>query len=368
MMHDARLLLRDLQGALSASQLYPREHPRLVQLTNRIVHAAASIPAGRSLEVFSIDGLLVVNGEQWRDGDQVGTGLFGLMAACGVHRLTIDQTLGVDSVHRFLEWLLRLRGGSQDQVGPPVGLPGLRLSAIAEPGEAVGDIAALYAPLLQTWGGLLDEGHYDANAIDYVVMALARTVERHAGALIPLATLRAHDDYTVMHITNVAMLALALAEAAGLPHTAVVDVGVAALLHDIGKLRVPSEVLNAPGRLTTEQAAVMKRHPDEGARLLLAVPNVPELAVVVAYEHHVHYDGGGYPVVPPGWKINLASAITTVADVYDALRSDRPYRRGLDPDEVRDLMRKESGTMFAPALLDAFFDQVVPRTVLAGAA
>jgi HD-GYP domain-containing protein (c-di-GMP phosphodiesterase class II) len=160
---------------------------------------------------------------------------------------------------------------------------------------------------------------------------------------------------------------MALAEAVGFPGPTVTEIGIAALLHDVGKLRVPAEILNSGGRLTDEQAAIVKRHPGEGARLLLATPQIPELAPIVAYEHHIQYDGGGYPSVPRTWKLNLASAITTVADVYDALRSDRPYRPGLEREKIQAIMTMDAGTVFDPTLIRIFFEMVVPRTTIVGA-
>jgi putative nucleotidyltransferase with HDIG domain len=174
-----------------------------------------------------------------------------------------------------------------------------------------------------------------------------------------MAAIKSHDEYTATHITNVAILAMGLAEALGLPSSGVRDVGLAALLHDVGKLAVPGEILNKPDRLTDEQYATMRRHPEDGARLLLATTGVPDLAVAVAYEHHIRYDGGGYPAVPRGWKTTLATAITQVADIYDALRTDRPYRPAHPHAVVEQMMLADSGAILDPELLDVFFDVVV---------
>jgi HD-GYP domain-containing protein (c-di-GMP phosphodiesterase class II) len=113
--------------------------------------------------------------------------------------------------------------------------------------------------------------------------------------MIPMASLKSYDEYTATHIINVALLAMALAEAVALPENVVHDVGIAALLHDVGKLKVPSAILNKPDRLTEEEFAAIRLHPEEGSRLLFSTPRVPELAVIVAYEHHIRYEGGGYP-------------------------------------------------------------------------
>ena len=91
---------------------------------------------------------------------------------------------------------------------------------------------------------------------------------------------------------------------------------------------MPPDVLSSPTKLTESQIVLMKRHPEDGARMLMGAGRLPELAAIVAFEHHLQFDGGGYPAVPAGWKTHIGSEITHVADVYDALRSDRPYRAG----------------------------------------
>lgn len=184
----------------------------------------------------------------------------------------------------------------------------------------------------------------------------------HPHAIVPLAVLRSHDDYTVTHVANVSILAMALSEVLGLAQETVRAIGTAALLHDIGKLDVPADVLNAKGKLTDRKLAQIRRHPEEGARILAETPGATPLAVIVAYEHHVQFDGGGYPSVQRGWKMNLASAVTQVADVYDALRSHRPYRAGLPHDRIAEVMHRDAGTVFHPELVKVFFDRVVPRT------
>jgi HD-GYP domain-containing protein (c-di-GMP phosphodiesterase class II) len=201
----------------------------------------------------------------------------------------------------------------------------------------------------------------ETTLLDGLVLAIGQAIHATRGSWVPLAALRSHDAYTVTHITNVATLAMALGDALGLPDRFVRDLGTAALLHDVGKLEVPSEILNSPNRLTDAQLALMRRHPEDGARILMSAPGVPDLAIIVAFEHHLHHNGGGYPSVPAPWRIHLASAITHVADVYDALRSDRPYRKGLAAEVVAQMMLADAETVFDPAVLQAFLERVAPR-------
>ena len=229
-------------------------------------------------------------------------------------------------------------------------------------GEARGErLAPQVEALKAVWGGIVDAGRMDFGTLHDIVSVLSRSVTDTPGASLPLVPLKSHDTYTGTHILNVGILSMGLAKAAGLPPDTVGDVGVGALLHDVGKSLVPLEILNKPGRLTDGEFAVVKRHPMDGARLLLRTPGAPEVAVAVAWEHHVRFDGHGYPEIPRGWKTNLATSITQIADSYDALRTDRPWRKGMSRGKILSIMREASGRHFEPRLLRLFFDAVVPR-------
>lgn len=362
-------LLRDLQGAVSARHLYPAEHPRVMASMCRLLEGIGELTQGGAVSVHGMDHRVVCDGLPLASSDALWRGLFTWLAARGFHRLTLHPGVTAEELAAFVSALAELSRGPDVPVAL-VSSPHLRLSAIdAGEVEVAGDPSSDAAPardvgasLGHVWREVVQRRTLDFDALDVTVLTLIRTVENSRGAMLPLAALRNHDDYTVVHIVNVALLAIALAEVVGFRGGHIRDIGVAALLHDIGKLRVPPEVLNAPGRLTDEQRALVRRHPEDGARILVATPRVPELSVSVAFEHHLQYDGGGYPTVPKGWRTNVASEITHIADVFDALRSNRPYRAGLSRDTVVELMSRDSGTVFSPSLLCTFLDLVVPRT------
>jgi putative nucleotidyltransferase with HDIG domain len=188
-------------------------------------------------------------------------------------------------------------------------------------------------------------------------------VASSASALIPLAPLKRHDEYTFVHTINVAILSISLGEAVGLNDQAVYELSIGALLHDVGKQAIPKEILSKHGLFTPEERQLMEIHPIEGARMLINTPGVPELAAVVAYEHHIRADGGGYPRVPNQWRLNLASRIVQLADVFDALRTNRPYRPGLPLPKIVELMKAEVGSFFDADLVKVFFEQVVARGI-----
>ena len=132
------------------------------------------------------------------------------------------------------------------------------------------------------------------------------------------------------------------------------DIGVAAMLHDIGKLFVPEEIITKKGKLTGAEFALMKEHPVSGARYLMETPGVPRLAAIAAFEHHAKFDLDGYPHFPQGWRLNLCSHLTMISDFFDATRTRRSYREPLDLDQITSLMLGMAGTELHPVLTRNF--------------
>ena len=187
-----------------------------------------------------------------------------------------------------------------------------------------------------------------------VVRSLAVAMHGGRQVIMPLLRLKEFDQYTTTHSMNVAVLSMALAEFLGLSATDVRTFGIAGLLHDIGKIKIPLEVLTKPGKLTDEERALMNEHPVAGARMLLDVDEDLDLAVVVAYEHHIMINGGGYPVLRYARDCHQASKLVHVCDVYDALRTRRPYREAWSFEKTLGYLQERSGLEFDPELCAAF--------------
>jgi len=170
--------------------------------------------------------------------------------------------------------------------------------------------------------------------------------------------LQAHDDYTVTHSLNVCVLVVAQATRLGFPNAAIHDAGLAALLHDIGKELVSGEILNKRGKLNGEEFARISLHPSLGAAQLKKLALDTDLPMIVCYEHHVRYNRSGYPKVRYTEALHPVSLMTQVADVYDALRTYRPYRPSLDQETTLGILREGRGTEFDPVFLDRFLQMV----------
>lgn len=167
--------------------------------------------------------------------------------------------------------------------------------------------------------------------ISALVDDIASSISRHPDAFISLARLKSLDDYTYMHSVAVCALMIALGNQLGLPEALIRRVGLAGLLHDIGKMAIPGSILNKPGRLTDEELQLVRTHPLEGEKKLLATSQVCEMVVDVCLHHHERVDGKGYPHQLAGEQISLFSRMAAVCDVYDAITSDRSYNEGWDP-------------------------------------
>src|SRR4029077_11840870 len=187
-----------------------------------------------------------------------------------------------------------------------------------------------------------------------VVRSLSIAMHSDRQLMIPLLQLKEFDQYTTTHSMNVAVLAMALAEHLGLGARDVRNFGIAGLLHDIGKVTIPLDVLTKPGRFTDEERALMNQHPVAGARIILKSEEQLELPAVVAYEHHIMLNGGGYPTLRFRRDCHRASKLVHVCDVYDALRTNRPYREAWPQERTLAYVRDRAGVEFDPELAGAF--------------
>ena len=182
------------------------------------------------------------------------------------------------------------------------------------------------------------------------------SVAMHGGqqVMMPLLQLKEFDQYTTTHSMNVSVLAMGLAEFLGLGASDARAFGVAGLLHDLGKTRIPLEILTKPGKLTPEERELMSRHPADGARIILESEEQLDIAAIVAYEHHIMLNGGGYPRLQFQRRCHRASDLVHVCDVYDALRTRRPYREAWSMPDVLAYLEGRAGLEFDPEMVRPF--------------
>jgi putative nucleotidyltransferase with HDIG domain len=187
-----------------------------------------------------------------------------------------------------------------------------------------------------------------------LVEEISNSVSRNPSALISLARLKTADDYTYMHSVAVCAMMVALAKQLNLDEAHARACGMAGLLHDIGKVAMPLEVLNKPGKLTDAEFAIMKTHPTEGYKMLIASHGIDAVSLDVTLHHHEKMDGSGYPERFKGDEISIYAKMAAVCDVYDAITSSRPYKMGWDPAESLRKMAEWANGHLDPKVFQAF--------------
>ncbi|MDO8697104.1 MAG: HD-GYP domain-containing protein [Pseudomonas sp.] len=198
----------------------------------------------------------------------------------------------------------------------------------------------------------------DAAHVTELVEEISASVLRNPNALISLARLKNADEYTYMHSVAVCALMIALARQLGLAEVQVREAGMAGLLHDIGKMMIPEAILNKPGKLTDAEFTTVRGHPEAGNSILLDSQNISAMVLDVCLHHHEKVDGSGYPHRLKGDEISLFAKMGAVCDVYDAITSDRPYKRGWDPAESIRKMAEWSKGHFDDVVFKAFVKSV----------
>ncbi|MBI2187543.1 MAG: HD domain-containing protein [Acidobacteria bacterium] len=358
-------LLRRLAAALRAVQLYAPDHP----LVGRSITALAEALQLTHATVASIaigivgDDLVVGDVPVPRAGENMGK-LIAQLQDAGIERIVIDR--GVTPAE--LSELVQTLGGRQaKEATRALSLKHIRVGRLqvekdgAAPAE-VKDYRRLYNEAVSVAGRLWDsaqrEGMPDADAGRNIVDSLAEEVSHNRTALLALTALKSYDSYTFTHMVNVSILTMGQARGLGIEGPLLREVGLAALMHDIGKVRTPSEILNKTEKLTDREFEILRRHTVDGAEILRRTPEMPTLAPVVAFEHHLRLDGTGYPVGVARPALNLATMLCGIADVYDAMRSQRVYQESFPTDRILAVLQRNDGKQFDQNLVRRFVQLV----------
>jgi putative nucleotidyltransferase with HDIG domain len=372
MLDRVNTALLELMGALSARSLYPVGHPHIVLSEERAHTLLQDLLTERpEINLFVIDDRVIFENNMLPSSSTLSATFFEPLQQNGVDQLTFRRGLKADEISSFLDRLANQKDHQDEPLTPSkhLGLSslstvkGIPQNKLNIDSATITRLDEIFEALPDMWANVEHEHTVDTSLLGDIVSSLSRVVSKSTDAFIPLAPLKAHDEYTFVHTINVAMLSASICEVLGFDSTHSQDLTTAALLHDIGKQAIPKEILNKPGRFTDEEFDVMKAHPVSGARILLNTPGVNSLSAIVAFEHHIRADGSGYPKVPHNWTLNLASRIVQMADIFDALRTDRPYRPGQPVSKIIEIMKQDVGTIFDPDLLMIFIRDVIARGI-----
>lgn len=369
-MNDAVRFLTAFAQALATMSLYSEGHPSraraVAQALERLQRLQETDPRPR----FSFLGHDVVYGEQalrelgdWDWGARLSNaGVQRLEFQAGTSREEFEMFLeevlarltlqAVDSTTRSPERRSTIKFGAvgvkgSDEQVLPLTVPVPTANVTYALGEEVEAVQWLHHEVSVNGALPLLEA-------ESVVRSLSLAMHGDRNIVMPLLQLKEFDQYTTTHSLNVSVLTMGLAEWMGLGARDVRAFGVAGLLHDLGKVRIPKEVLTKPGKLTEDEWIIMRRHPVDGAKLIYESDRGLDLAAAVAYEHHLMINGQGYPKRHFERGVHAASRLVHVCDVYDALRTNRPYREAWDAERVLTHIEQGAGPDFDLEAATAF--------------
>jgi putative nucleotidyltransferase with HDIG domain len=366
-MSDPAEFLAAFAHALTVMTLYPEGHPSRERAVDAAYEQLDSLTAtgGRPSFTF-LEHEVVYDRQPLRELKEWEWGR--RLVAAGVQRLEFERRVSHDEFDGFLnEILARLTLSAIDtSENRQVRSLGIRFGAVGLQGQTEPETAPLAVATLNLTLGeeaetlrwlqhqVRSDGTVPLLEAEAVVRSLSVAMHGDRRIMLPLLQLKEFDEYTTTHSLNVSVLSMGLAEYLEYNPREVRALGVAGLLHDIGKIRIPLEVLTKPGKLTDEERTVMNRHPADGARIIMQSDEDLDLAAVVAYEHHVMLNGGGYPSMHYSRSCTLASRLVHVCDVYDALRTRRPYREAWPSEKTVAYLEERAGLEFDPDIVAAF--------------
>ena len=357
-------LLRRFASGIRAAQLYAPDHPLLARNVDGLLGALKSLHQHQpAVTVGIVDNEFVVSDTPLQKASAGMKDLIDKLRVNKVERISFERGVTAEEVVALMLGVARLsgKGGDAEQAWNFAHIRVGRITSEAGKDGIASDMAAikqLYAKAVSAaeaaWQSAAAEGKPDVPAALHAVEGLADAVTQNRTALVALTAMRNYDNYTFTHMVNVSILTMGQARALGIEGRLLREFGLSALMHDIGKVRTPKEILQKPERLTDEEFVIMRRHPMEGAEILRRTPEMPILAPVVAFEHHLRLDGTGYPEGAKRAVLNLGTMICSIADVYDAMRSQRAYQQAFPTDRVLAVLKQDDGAHFEAQLVRRF--------------
>jgi putative nucleotidyltransferase with HDIG domain len=358
-------LLRRFASGVRAAQLYAADHPLLGRNVDGLLTALKALHQNTpSVPVGIVGNELVVSDTPMAKTSAGMTELIKRLRDHKIERIAFERGITAAEAAAFIQGIAALgtKGDSGDRA---LQSAHIRVGRITTEEKRSGGIASDMATIRQlysnaveaaevAWETAATEGMPDMPAALQTVEGLADAVTQNRTALMALTAMRNYDNYTFTHMVNVSILTMGQARALGIDGRLLREFGLSALMHDIGKVRTPKEILNKPDKLTDDEFTIMRKHTVDGAEILRRTPEMPILAPVVAFEHHLRMDGSGYPFGVKRDALNVATMLCSISDVYDAMRSQRAYQQAFPTERILAVLKRNDGTQFDQHLVRRF--------------
>jgi len=374
MIELVEISLKDLLVAFQSAQLYGREHPLFKQALEKAYSSIRTVLESKNEFVVGIIGdELIFEKEIFFELSKLVKPLIGYLKERQVERIIFKSGITLQELNKFIDFLLTKKEELGDKPEEYLILNGVehistgKVKAFKEESLSLGESIHKTARGLKEYeeslrqiskpfNDILSKQKLDPIALKLAVSGMLDGLDIQFQHLMKLSTFKRYDFGTFVHLLNVAILSMYFSSKLGLTRDAILEIGISALFHDIGKLYISRKIIRKPDKLSLEEFTKIESHTVLGAQMMLEYTDkLGMMPVVVSFEHHLKYDLSGYPKLAFPKNPNIASQIVSICDVYDALSQRRSYKSDYPPQMIYGIMIRQRGTAFNPKLLDKFF-------------
>jgi len=377
-----KIILSTFEAAQKSIRLYPAGHPLIRQSMAELMQAlTGSFKSLKEINLNVIRNELYLNDVPLKEETMQHVSFIQLCIKRNISSITLLPEAKMEELEKFLRILsqdaekISQMGGinkmiisdniSNIKVGrvlPYISTTTGEKIEEKETSELEGlSATAAYKAAVEAFKSVcsqIDNRYISMKTIKATIQSLIENVVHSKSAMGKLLNLKHLDDYTFHHSVNVAILSVLIGSALKMERSELNLLGETAILHDLGKLMVPVEIINKPGKLNDEEWEQIKLHPVNGARLLMEIKEISDMCIIGAFEHHGRYDLKGYPTIREKKELSLFSQIIAIADTYDAVTSDRAYRAAFLPDSAFKIILEASGSSLNPHLAKLFLNLI----------
>lgn len=358
-------LIRALGTSLKNRALYPLAHPLVRSPVEKVYKDLRVFFADRSELALAItDGTLVFEGFPIFNLTSPLESFVDRLTRIGAPAVIFEKDLTLEDLENFVRFLHMtkeqgLSPGEIQKLLANSGVAHIRVKPIEDSDKDDKDIAnEIYGNAVTVVSSVMRDVRLgripSGTESERVTRDISSMLKRNRDAMLALTLIKNYDEYTYNHSVNVAIISLALADVLHLPGQDKINVGVAGLLHDVGKTQLALDLIRKPSTLTVEEFEEIKKHPQEGFVLLGKMSHIRPDSAYLVLEHHMRFDRSGYPPPEPGYQVHAHSNIIPVADCYDALTTMRSYQKARYPHQSLEIMTKLAGKSLDPYIVAAF--------------
>ncbi len=339
-------------SAISSCSLYSEAHPMVTECAEKALAVLGDLYQNDALSITSIaDGIIFNDLPLTERGTHIQN-LVKRLRKKKLEKIVFRKGVDIAEMKRFISAMAAsdvVRSTSHISVG----IVEVRLRPESLDPSVL--LANGMAKVKETFQGISQFRSLDMVGLEDAVVDFISTLKKEVNVLRVVSPVKSYNEYTFVHAANVSVLTIFQAESLGLGGEVLHEIGIAGLLHDVGKMFISKTVLEKRTTLDVGEWLDMKRHPILGALYLSRLPDVSPLAVITSFEHHMKFDGSGYPETGRnGRKPHIVSQMLAISDFFDALRTERPYRKPLETPAILALLREGAGKDFNPFLVDNF--------------